>query len=50
MFRRDFMPRTDNTAFKQGESRFDGISVNVSANIFAGSDERSYAYLYPLQL
>src|SRR4029077_7430965 len=35
MFRRDSMPRSHDAALEQRECRFDGVCVNVSANIHA---------------
>src|SRR5216684_5404343 len=36
MLRRDFMPRTYNTALEKREGRFHGVSVNVAVRVFAG--------------
>jgi len=36
MLRRDFMPRSHDTALQEAESRFYGIGVNVSMRVFFG--------------
>lgn len=41
MFRRDFMPRTNNAPLEQREGRLNGIGVNIAVSVFAGVINRA---------